>query len=189
VRGAQRQPALVRFGYLMRLVAKLKRFHVKDWIDNFLQESDEKLIVFSGHTKMIDWLGVQYPKNSTRIDGQVTGVKRMHAVDRFQKDPLCRFARCNPKAAGVGLNMTAGSHVLFTDFPFTPGTLKQGEDRAHRIGQIRQCFVWFMAVAGTVEERLMTLLIEKQDVLDEVLDGTGEGRDFDLFRRLLEDER
>ncbi len=185
---AARAQAVVQVGYLLRLVAKLKRFYVKEWIENFLAESDEKLIVFSGHTKLIDWLCRHFPDISVRIDGKVRGEKRMASVDRFQNDRRCRIAFCNPKAAGVGLNMTKASHVLYTDFPWTPGTLKQGEDRSHRFGQTKKVFIWFLAAIDTIEERLMTLLINKQSVLDRVLDGIDGGKDFDVFAELLKGE-
>lgn len=182
---AARNEALVQVGYLLRLVAKLKRFDVKNWIDSFLAESDEKLVVFSGHTKLIDWLMARYSTIAVRLDGQVTGKKRMDAVDAFQTNKQMRLAICNPRAAGVGLNMTAGSHVLYCDFPWHPGILKQGEDRIHRIGQVSKCYIWFLAAMDTIEERLMLLLMEKQSILDQVLDGTNSGGDFDIFKRLL----
>lgn len=185
---AAKMQAVAHVGYLLRLVAKLKRFYVREWIDNFLQESDSKLLVFSGHTKLIAWLCKYYGAQCVRIDGKVVGPKRMAAVDRFQNDPSCRIAICNPKAAGVGLNMTRGSHVLYCDFPWTPGVVKQGEDRVHRIGQTKQCFIWFITALDTIEDRLMTLLLQKQNVLDQVLDGKSGAKDFEIFTQLLKGE-
>lgn len=185
---AQRAQAVVQVGYLLRLVAKLKRFHIKEWIESFLQESDEKLVVFTCHTKLINWLCKHFPTICVRIDGKVTGKARQDAVDLFQSSPIKRLAFCNPKAAGVGLNLTKASHVLYCDFPWTPGTLKQGEDRIHRFGQLKKCFIWFLVAINTIEDRLMQLLIKKQDILDQVLDGRGDGKDFDLFKQLLRGE-
>lgn len=184
-RKAAKAQAMLKIGYLLRLVAKLKRFLVKEWIDNFLASSEGKLIVFSSHTKMVDWLMTHYSHQAVRIDGQVTGVKRHHAVEEFQHSLRKRLAICNPKAAGVGLNMIAASNVLYTDFPWAPGTLKQGEDRIHRIGQKEKCFVWLLAARDTAEEKLFELLQEKQKVLDAVLDGADNAIDFDIFNELI----
>lgn len=184
---AARAQAVTKVGYLLRLVTKLKRFAVQEWLENFTAESDEKIVVFSCHTKLIDWLGRKFPHH-VRLDGQVTGYKRQLAVEAFQKDRSIRYAFCHPKAGGVGINLTAAAHVLYTDLPWTPGTLKQGEDRTHRIGQAKQVHVWFLITLDTIESRLMKLLTDKQNILDQVLDGKTGGQDFDLFKRLLEGE-
>ena len=182
---ARKNPHLVKVGYLLRLVARLKRWEVADWIDNFLAESDEKLVAFSSHSKMIHWLAHRYQDRSVVIDGTVTGIKRHHAVDRFQNTSSIRLALCNPRAGGIGITLAKASNVVYVDFPWTPGTLKQGEDRIHRIGQTKQCFVWFLAARDTIEEKLCRLLQTKQKILDELLDGITTGKDFDLFNELF----
>lgn len=184
---AARNEAITKVGYLLRLVAKLKRFTVQEWLEDFTAESEEKVVVFSCHTKLIDWLCVRFPHH-VRLDGKVTGVHRQHAVERFQRDDTIRYAFAHPKAGGVGINLTAATHVLYTDLPWTPGVLQQGEDRTHRLGQGKQVAVWFLIALDTIEDRLMQLLTDKQNILDQVLDGKTGGQDFDLFKRLLEGE-
>jgi SWI/SNF-related matrix-associated actin-dependent regulator 1 of chromatin subfamily A len=183
---AMKNPHLTKIGYLLRLTAKLKRFAARSWIDDFFQESDSKLIVFTGHTKMIRWLHKRYHSHAIIIDGSVTGIKRKQVVDRFQNDKRCTLALCNPKAAGVALTMTAANHVLFLDFPYAPGTLKQSEDRIHRIGQKKKCFIWYLAARDTIEEYLCELLMKKQKILDAVLDGKEDSAsDLDIFQELF----
>lgn len=176
---------LARIGYLMRLAAKLKRFEVLDWITNFSEESEGKLIVFSCHTKMIDWLHKKFRSNSVVINGEVTGKLRHQAVMAFQKDKKIRYAFCNPKAAGVGLTLTAGSDQLWADLPYSPGEVKQGEDRQHRISQTKKCHVYYMVAGDTIEEYLCSLIIDKQSTLDEVLDGRTGAKEFNVFEELL----
>lgn len=185
VHRAKKNPHLTRVGYLLRLCAFMKRKMVLEWVSNFYEESEEKLVIFSGHRKMIRFLEKHFSRHCVVIDGSVTGKKRQWAVDRFNTDPKIRFAICNPKAAGVGLNMTSASNVLYCDFPWAPGVLKQGEDRIHRIGQKKRCFIWYLAVRDTLEEKLCKLLQKKQAILDEVMDGKEVSTDFDVFQELL----
>src|SRR5690554_2444236 len=132
---AAKAEQLARLGYLMRLAARLKVPDVKEWIDNFLENSDEKLVVFSVNRPMIDLLVRRYRNICVHMDGTVKGKERFKAVERFQHDPKCRLFIGHPRAAGVGLTLTASFTVFFCDFPWTPGDLEQAEDRVHRIGR------------------------------------------------------
>jgi SWI/SNF-related matrix-associated actin-dependent regulator 1 of chromatin subfamily A len=141
--------------------------------------------VFSSHTRMLSWLGSKFNGSSVTIDGSVTGIKRHHAVDRFQKVKSVRLALCNPIAGGVGITLTSASNVAYTDLPWTPGALKQSADRIHRIGQKKPCFIWYLASKGTIEEKMFSMIQNKQEILDKVLDGSATGADFAVFNSLL----
>ena len=184
-RKAKKSEALVMVGYLLRLCAKLKVAYVNDWIDNFLESSEGKLVVFTCHRKMIDLLHERYGKASVIVDGRVTGKHRQKAVDRFQRDPRIRIFLGNVRAAGVGLTLTAANVCVFTDLPWTPGELVQGEDRIHRIGQKSEATIYYLVARDTIEEKLCRILQEKQSILEEILDGTGSGDNLDIFNELL----
>jgi SWI/SNF-related matrix-associated actin-dependent regulator 1 of chromatin subfamily A len=47
----------------------------------------------------------------------------------------------NLHAAGVGLNLTAATDVVFNDLDWVPGNQWHGEDRIYRVGQHRPAFV------------------------------------------------
>lgn len=182
---AKKSEALVQVGYLLRLCAKLKVNAIYDWIDNFLEASDGKLVIFTGHRKMIDLLQERYGKLAVTVDGRVVKMDRQHAVDRFQRDPKTRLFFGNFKAAGVGLTLTAASDCMFTDLPWTPGDLVQCEDRIHRIGQKNAAMIYYLVARGTIEEKLCKILQDKQSVLAQVLDGGSEGDDLNVFNALL----
>ena len=56
-------------------------------------------------------------------------------MEDFQTKKKTRVAILSMKAAGVGLNLTRASTVIFAELTWTPGIISQCEDRAHRIGQ------------------------------------------------------
>jgi SNF2 family DNA or RNA helicase len=167
------------------LAAELKLPSVFTWIDNFLAESDEKLVVFGVHHKILIPLYQRYKKISVLINGQVTGKDRQRAIDKFQHDKRCRFLFGNYRAAGVGADHTAASTGISVELPWTPAEAIQGEDRLSRIGQRLPVNFFYLVAKGTIEERHCELLQKKQsEILDPVLDGKKNKRDFSIYEQL-----
>lgn len=72
------------------------------------------------------------------INGGVPGHRRQAIVDQFQKNAIgFDLLVLSPKAAGVGLNITAANHVLHLSRWWNPAVEEQCNDRAYRIGQTR----------------------------------------------------
>jgi hypothetical protein len=85
----------------------------------------------------------------------------MHAVDRFQSDQKVRLAVCNIIAGGVGITLTAGTHVIFQDLDWVPANHLQAEDRAYRMGQTERVTVEYMLADGTLDVFIADLLETK----------------------------
>ncbi len=77
------------------------------------------------------------------------------------------------KAGGVGLNLTAASHVFHFDRWWNPAVEAQATDRAYRIGQTRSVQVHKFVVAGTLEERIDEMIQAKTQLANEII-GSGE---------------
>ncbi len=176
--------ALTRIGHLLRLAAKLKFWSVKAWVDEFL-ESDQKLVLFCQHRKMIDALKRQIKTKSVIVDGRIRGRLRQAAVDQFQNDRSTRLLIGN-KAAEIGLNLTAASNVAHVELPWTPSEVTQREDRCHRIGQIDTVWVYFLVAKNTIEEKLCEIIQKKQGVVTAIIDGRKIDGDLDVFNKLVQ---
>lgn len=186
VQSALRAQQITQIGYLLRLTAKLKLRSVVEWCNNFLEGSDEKLVVFGVHTKMIEALDRRLNGGKhVVVDGSVTGRLRKAACDQFQRDPKTRVLIGNIKAAGVGLTLTAASTVAFAELFWTPGAMTQAEDRCHRIGTTQTVWAYYLTAAGTIEERLAKAIQEKQRVIRATLDGGTMEDDLSILDQLL----
>lgn len=150
-------------------VALAKLPLVIDFVRDVLDGSSEKLIVFGHHLDLIGALSEAFP-GAAVITGQTPIGARQQAVDRFQNDPECRLFIGNIRAAGVGLTLTAASHVVFAELDWVPGNVTQAEDRAHRIGQHDSVLVQHLVLEGSLDATMARTLIEKQAVLDAALD-------------------
>ncbi|MDR2705665.1 MAG: hypothetical protein LBC02_07795, partial [Planctomycetaceae bacterium] len=127
---------MTKLGYMKRHVAYWKLPFVYDWIDDFFEESDKKLVVFGLHRKVIDGIVNRYFKRGSmrnpfvvKVDGSISMDDRQRAVDLFQQRPETRLFVGQMRAAGVGLTLTAASNVLFAECDFVPAVHSQAEKR------------------------------------------------------------
>jgi len=187
-RRARKSMALVKVGYLLRLVARLKLELMVRWITRFRAvHPGGKLVALTMNTFVIDYLVKRFP-TAVIVDGRIRGRKRTEAVRRFQSHRSTWLLIGNWRAAGVGNTMTAAQDIAALDYPWTPGDLLQGEDRIHRIGQKLEVTAHYLTARDTVEEKLVSMLQRKAEVLGSVLDG-GEAFDpLNIYDELMKPE-
>ena len=109
------------------------------------------------------------------LHGGVPKPGRDEMVARFQADdagspPLFVLSL---KAGGTGLTLTAANHVLHVDRWWNPAVEDQATDRAFRIGQRRTVQVRKFVCAGTIEEKIATMIRDKRGLAAKIV-GTGE---------------
>lgn len=92
----------------------------------------------------------------------------MRAVDAFQTDEKVRVMVCNLIAGGVGITLTAGTHVIFHDLDWVPANHAQAEDRAYRMGQKHRVTVEYMLGSGTLDTYVAELLAVKMKLIQAV---------------------
>ena len=125
----------------------------------------EKVVVFTCFTDGIERHKKKLGDQAITITGSATPEQRMEAVDRFQTDPNVRVALCNIIAGGVGITMTAGTHVIFQDLDWVPANHAQAEDRCYRLGQDRRVTVEYFHAAGTLDSYIAELLQRKMELI------------------------
>jgi SWI/SNF-related matrix-associated actin-dependent regulator of chromatin subfamily A-like protein 1 len=124
-----------------------------------------KVVVFTCFTDGIDRHKKELGDSAVTITGSDTPQKRMDAVDRFQTDPTVRVALCNIIAGGVGITLTAGTHVIFQDLDWVPANHAQAEDRCYRLGQDKRVTVEYFHAAGTLDGYIAELLQQKMALI------------------------
>ncbi len=106
-----------------------------------------------------------------KIDGSTSSKDRHVYTQRFQSDPDLRVAVLGITAAGIALTLTAANVVFFTEMFWTPGSLIQAEDRAHRIGQIKEVKVFYFFAENSVDELLWPLVRKKMKLFGQFIEG------------------
>jgi len=146
-----------------------------EMLEEVVAEGDRAL-VFTQFRKMGDLLKPFLENTLNRevlfMHGGVPQKQRDQMVERFQRaDGDVPVFLLSLKTGGLGLNLTAASHVFHFDRWWNPAVEDQATDRAHRIGQSRQLQVHKYVCIGTLEERIDAMIERKRDLADRIVGG------------------
>lgn len=147
-----------------------------DLLDALMDNPDNNVLVFSQFTSFLDLVKPGLSKRHLAflyLDGQTPLEKRQQLVQDFQEGK-CRLFLSSLKAGGLGINLTKANYVILLDPWWNPAIENQAMDRAHRLGQKRAVSVIRLISAQTIEEKILRLHQDKQQLTDDVLEGTGE---------------
>ncbi|MBP2329962.1 superfamily II DNA or RNA helicase [Kibdelosporangium banguiense] len=153
-----------------------KLARLEEILDEALSEGDKALCFtqFAEFGEMLRaHLTARFEQPVLFLHGGVTKSQRDAMVERFQSDAGPPIFVLSLKAGGVGLNLTAASHVVHVDRWWNPAVEDQATDRAFRIGQRRNVQVRKFVCAGTVEDRIDAMIRSKK-ALAEMVVGSGE---------------
>lgn len=166
---------LAKIEYLKQAALKAKIKFFIEWCIDFLEGSEEKLVIFGHHKEFTrqlkDELKAYHP---VMITGDEDVMERQESVDKFQSFKKHRVAICGLKSANYGITLTAASNVATIEFGWTPAEHEQAEDRTHRIGQKNAVTAYYMVAEGTIEEDIYNLLQSKTKVFKEVMADKGQ---------------
>jgi len=148
---------------------------VTHYVSDRLKNTDDKFLIFGHHKVMLDAIEEVAKKvlkkgNYIRIDGSTPNHQRQGLVDKFRDEEKCRIAILSIQAAGTGLNFTPCSQVVFAELFWTPGALKQAEDRVHRLNQRSDVHITYIIGRHTIDEKIWPLILRKLEVLSKSLD-------------------
>ena len=139
---------------------------------------DEKVIIFAERKetqKMLQKICLErYGLVVKIINGDTPSIvslqsrgkqSRQSCIDQFQSVKGFNVIIMSPVAAGMGLNVTAANHVIHYSRHWNPAKESQATDRAYRIGQTKDVYVYYpMAICKnfkSFDETLDELLSRK----------------------------
>jgi SNF2 family DNA or RNA helicase len=147
----------------------------------------EKVIIFTSFTKMIELfmadIKSRFGGYVNYINGTIPASKRQLIIDEYSKHEGFSVLIINPKAGGVGLNITAANHIIHYNLEWNPAVEDQATARAYRRGQSKTVFVYRLFYSNTIEEIINEKIERKRELSNlSIVGNNGNAGEYDLIR-------
>lgn len=142
--------------------------HIKE---KFRVRKIKKIVVFAIHRDVIESLRVKLKDfNPVTLYGGTSAKTRERNIKRFQTTEKYKIFIGNILAAGTAIDLTVAHDVVFVEQDWVPGNNAQAVMRCHRIGQKENVTVSFLALADSIDARLMQIIARKTKDITEIMD-------------------
>ena len=139
-------------------------------------DRNEKVILFTSYQKMFEIIEKDIPERFgipvLKINGSTPVEERQTIIDSFNDLTGSALLVLNPRAAGVGLNITSANHVIHYNLEWNPALEDQASARSYRRGQEKTVFIYRLFYENTVEEIVNDRLERKRDIAQGAVIGT-----------------
>ena len=126
---------------MRHLVALAKVPATLEYVDEFVEDTDRKLVVFAHHKdvqlQLFDELTERYGNEIPvfQITADMNGAERFETQNKFNESTRALIV-ASQLAAGEGLNLQTCCDCVMHERQWNPGNEQQCEDRFARIGQV-----------------------------------------------------
>jgi len=161
-----------------------------DVIDDDLESigiEEHKVVIFAHYRATIKRLVEKFKQyNPAVVYGGTADVEEEKR--KFNEDPTCRLFIAHPKSAGIGINLTVSSHIVFFEYTYDLDDYDQAVARVDRPGQKRAVTIINYAIRGSMEEtKILPALVNKKKFSMSILQDPEEFMSFISFEDNLED--
>jgi SNF2 family DNA or RNA helicase len=164
-------PRLLPLASAQKINQSAKLDYLMETLPEMLAEG-RRVLLFSQFTSMLALIEDELKARAipwVKLTGQ--SQKRDALIERFTSGEVPLFL-ISLKAGGVGLNLPQADTVIHYDPWWNPAVENQATDRAHRIGQKNQVFVYKLVAQGTIEERILALQERKAALAESMYSGS-----------------
>lgn len=155
------------------------KFEMLASICETIYEKRERVLVFTQFKELTNplaqFLEAIFHRPGLVLHGGTPVALRTDLVEAFNGEVYVPFMVLSLKAGGVGLNLTGANNVIHFDRWWNPAVENQATDRAFRIGQTRDVMVHKFITLGTIEEKIDTMIEEKNLLAEDIIQASGEG--------------
>lgn len=161
-----------------RAASRKRSFVVKD-LTYRLDVGKGKIIAFVGWRQEAEYLGNGLRGAVEKRGGKVwvshggaTRKEREEVRKAYLAHPGPAVLVGTWQAWGTGLNLDDTDTIAFVQTPVKPSEIAQGEGRGDRVSMTRQLTFVFYVAEGTIDERLVEIVVGKMDQTEAITTGT-----------------
>ena len=144
-----------------------------DIVDDYVVDAGKKLVIFARFRAEIATIEnllrlrkIQYGS----IYGDVPMEERGKIVEDFQTNPDTKVFVAQIQTAGLGITLHAASTAVFYSYDYNYANYAQALARIHRIGQRLPVTYIHLVVDGSIDEKILAALENKEDMAKTVVD-------------------
>lgn len=144
-----------------------------DIVDDYVVDAGKKLVIFArfraeiaATENLLRLRKIQYGS----IYGDVPMEERGKIVDDFQTNPDTKVFVAQIQTAGLGITLHAASTAVFYSYDYNYANYAQALARIHRIGQRLPVTYIHLVVDGSIDEKILAALENKEDMAKTVVD-------------------
>ncbi|CAO3590853.1 unnamed protein product [Absidia cylindrospora] len=141
-----------------------------------LAAGGHRALIFTQMTRVLDVLEAflnMHGHRYLRLDGATKVEQRQLLTEQFNSDKRILCFILSTRSGGLGINLTGADTVIFYDSDWNPSMDKQCQDRAHRIGQLRDVHIYRFVTEYTIEENIFKKANQKRLLDDMVIQEGG----------------
>ncbi|OAL53656.1 hypothetical protein IQ07DRAFT_584311 [Pyrenochaeta sp. DS3sAY3a] len=147
------------------LVTNAAKMVMLDKLLKRMKAQGSRVLIFSQMSRVLDIMedySVMRGYPYCRIDGSTAHEDRIQAIDDYNKEGSEKFLfLLTTRAGGLGINLTSADIVVLFDSDWNPQADLQAMDRAHRIGQTKQVYVFRFVTESAIEEKVLERAAQK----------------------------
>ncbi|KAI9632312.1 SNF2 family N-terminal domain-containing protein [Dioszegia hungarica] len=147
------------------LIDNAGKMVILDKLLKSMKAKGSRVLIFSQMSRVLDILEdyCQFRgHNYCRIDGGTDHDTRTANIDDYNAPGSEKFVfLLTTRAGGLGINLVTADIVVLFDSDWNPQADLQAMDRAHRIGQTKQVYVFRFITQDAVEERILERATQK----------------------------
>jgi len=126
------------------------------------RSDDEKILIYTRHPTTLNYISEKLGEMGLSVIEFMGGLdreERTRRVDSFRAGEA--DVMISTDCGAEGLNFQFCRNLINYDLPWNPMSVEQRIGRLDRIGQVRDMYIYSLATAGTMEEHVVDLIINK----------------------------